>query len=71
MKKEYFLKFGHDDLIWVEETYGQVDEKYKAIRRDYGYCGYGNTPEDAVKSLIRYMQNDIKKIEEALLKGFE
>jgi glutamyl/glutaminyl-tRNA synthetase len=65
------LKFGWDACVVVESTYGQIKEKYSSRLRDGGAFGCGNTPEEAVKSLISNMRKQATLIEEALKKGFD
>lgn len=59
------LKYGYDSCVIIEDTHGEMDHKYLSRLRDGGALGSGNTPSEAIQSLIRDLRktaDDIEKI---------
>jgi hypothetical protein len=56
-------KYGHDDYVIVEETHGEVAEKWKAYERDSRLSAYGNTPDEAVARLCGQFRQTARRIE--------
>lgn len=62
------IKYGYDSVVIVEETHGTMDHQYRAKLRDGGGLGSGNTPFEAVMSLVSNMRREANDIEHAALK---
>lgn len=59
------LKYDYDACVIVEETHGEMDHKYRSKLRDGGAFGSGNTPSEAIESLVMDLRRTAEKIEKA------
>jgi len=59
------IDFDHCDAIIVDRTHGQVEQAYRAYDNDRRFCGYGDTPEEAVNNMIKSGRDTLDQIQEA------
>jgi len=65
------LEYGYDSVVIVEHTHGTMDHEYRSRLRDGGGIGSGNSPQEAIQSLVNNMRREADEIEQALKLGFD
>lgn len=64
------IDFDHCDAVIVDRTHGQVEQAYRAYDNDRRFCGYGDTPEEAVNNMIKSGRATLDRIQEAADRHF-